>query len=94
MISVLQLCDCVPKCVRGCLRVGYIFLVWLCDNQNEASQQGRPGKRSILLADVCGRNPPSSCVENWWGRAWGVGVRAQQTPTPPNAVLLCLFYDT
>lgn len=55
-------CVCVTVylsvCTVVCAQV-YIFLVWECDSQNETSQQRRPGRRSIPLAAMCGRNPLS-----------------------------------
>lgn len=52
MISVLQLCDCVPRCVQVCVWV-YIFFVWLCDNQNETSRQRRPEKNRQYCSPMC-----------------------------------------
>lgn len=82
-------------CMVVCVQV-YIFLVWECDSQNETSQQRRPGRRSIPLADVCGRNPLSLCVKRWCEKLVGKSLGSQDaclaSPYPPLVLSFSVFF--
>lgn len=95
MISVLQLCDCVPRCVQG-LHVGLHLLcvaVWKSEWDFSAETAG---KTSDTARQCVWPQPSVLMCGELVGKSLGSGdaCPASPHPTPPDAVLLCLFYDT
>lgn len=69
----------------------YIFLVWVCDSQNETSQQ-----TAGTINMVCDRNPLSLCVDRLGealvGKSLGSGDASQQDHPPLPMQSFSVFF--